>query len=115
MKIKKNGEIINLTESDLKRIVKKSLLKEETMEWDYSQKKPSETNLTKQDEDNMIHLGVTLKHLEKRLGNLEVEVHGDMDGEKFTDKSLQKQVEWLSSGMDELSNTVTRILKHIKL
>ena len=36
MKIKKNGKIINLTESDLKRIVKKSLVKEETMEWDVS-------------------------------------------------------------------------------
>ena len=102
MKIKKNGEIINLTESDLKRIVKKSLLKEETMEWDFS-----EERIEKDEAD--------IKSLEKRLSLLEKEVHGNMDGEKFTDRSLQEQVKWLSSGMDELSNTVSRILKHIKL
>ena len=102
MKIKKNGEIINLTESDLKRIVKNSLLKEETMEWDFSEERIEKDELD-------------IKSLEKRLSLLEKEVHGNMDGERFTDKSLQEQVEWLSSGMDELSNTVTRILKHIKL
>lgn len=102
MKIKKNGTVINLTESDLKRIVKKSLLKEETMEWDFS-----EERIEKDEAD--------IKSLEKRLSLLEKEVHGNMDGEKFTDRSLQEQVKWLSSGMDELSNTVSRILKHIKL
>ena len=94
MKIKKNGEIVNLTESDLKRIVKKSLFKEETMEWDFS-----EERIEKDESD--------IKSLEKRLSLLEKEVHGNMDGEKFTDKSLQEQVRWLSSGVDELSNTVT--------
>ena len=102
MKIKKNGEVINLTESDLKRIVKNSLLKEETMEWDFSEER------LEKDESN-------ISSIDKRLSLLEKEVHGDMDGEKFTDKSLQEQVDWLSSGMDELSNTVSRILKHIKL
>jgi hypothetical protein len=102
MKIKKNGEVINLTESDLKRIVKNSLLKEESMEWDFSEER------LEKDESN-------ISSIDKRLSLLEKEVHGDMDGEKFTDKSLQEQVDWLSSGMDELSNTVSRILKHIKL
>ena len=88
MKIKKNGTVINLTESDLKRIVKKSLLKEETMEWDFS-----EERIEKDEAD--------IKSLEKRLSLLEKEVHGNMDGEKFTDRSLQEQVKWLSSGMDE--------------
>ena len=102
MKIKKDGEVINLTESDLKRIVKNSLLKEESMEWDFSEER------LEKDESN-------ISSIDKRLSLLEKEVHGDMDGEKFTDKSLQEQVDWLSSGMDELSNTVSRILKHIKL
>jgi hypothetical protein len=102
MKIKKNGEVINLTESDLKRIVKNSLLKEQSMEWDFSEER------LEKDEAN-------ISSIDKRLSQLEKEVHGDMDGEKFTDKSLQEQVDWLSSGMDELSNTVSRILKHIKL
>ena len=72
------------------------------MEWDFSEER------LEKDESN-------ISSIDKRLSLLEKEVHGDMDGEKFTDKSLQEQVDWLSSGMDELSNTVSRILKHIKL
>jgi hypothetical protein len=102
MKIKKNGEVINLTESDLKRIVKNSLLKEETVEWDLDKER-----LEKDEKD--------ILSIDKRLSLLEKEVHGNMDGEKFTDQSLQEQVDWLSSGMDEIGKTVTRILKHIKL
>ena len=102
MKIKKNGKIINLTESDLKRIVKKSLVKEETMEWDISSER------IEKDEAN-------IEDLQKRLKILEKEVHGNLDGEKFGDRSLQEQIAWLNSGMDELSNSVSRILKHIKL
>ena len=102
MKIKKNGTVINLTESDLKRIVKNTLLKEDDTNVDFGLER------LEKDESN-------IESLEKRLSLLEKEVHGNMDGEKFTDRSLQEQVEWLSSGMNELSNTVSRILKHIKL
>jgi hypothetical protein len=102
MKIKKNGEVINLTESDLKRIIKKRVLKEDDTNVDFGIER------LEKDESN-------ISSIDKRLSLLEKEVHGDMDGEKFTDKSLQEQVDWLSSGMDELSNTVSRILKHIKL
>jgi hypothetical protein len=102
MKIKKSGEVINLTESDLKRIIKKRVLKEDDTNVDFGIER------LEKDESN-------ISSIDKRLSQLEKEVHGDMDGEKFTDKSLQEQVDWLSSGMDELSNTVSRILKHIKL
>ena len=102
MKIKKNGKVINLTESDLKRIVKYNLLKEETVEWDSNSER-----LEKEESDN--------SSIDKRLSLLEKEVNGNMNGEKFTDRSLQKQVDWLSSGMDELGKSVSRILKHIKL
>jgi hypothetical protein len=102
MKIKKSGEVINLTESDLKRIIKKRVLKEDDTNVDFGIER------LEKDESN-------ISSIDKRLSLLEKEVHGDMDGEKFTDKSLQEQVDWLSSGMDELSNTVSRILKHIKL
>tara|TARA_Y100001972_G_scaffold90054_1_gene110229 strand:+ start:134 stop:448 length:315 start_codon:yes stop_codon:yes gene_type:complete len=104
MKIKKDGKIINLTESDLKRIVKKSLVKEEsnTMEWDISSERIEKDELHIED-------------LQKRLTILEKEVHGDLDGKKFGDRSLQEQIAWLNSGMDELGKTVSRILKHIKL
>ena len=102
MKIKKNGKVINLTESDLKRIVKYNLLKEETVEWDLNSER-----LEKEESDN--------SSIDKRLSLLEKEVNGNMNGEKFTDRSLQKQVDWLSSGMDELGKSVSRILKHIKL
>ena len=67
MKIKKNGEVINLTESDLKRIVKNSLLKEETVEWDLDKER-----LEKDEKD--------ISSLDKRLSLLEKEVHGNMDG-----------------------------------
>jgi hypothetical protein len=103
MKIKKNGEIINLTESDLKRIVKKSLLKED------------DTNVRFADLERLEKDEAEIKSVEERLSLLEKEVHGNMDAERFGDRSLQEQIQWINSGMDELSNTVSRILKHIKL
>ena len=102
MKIKKNGKVINLTESDLKRIIKSSLLKEDDTNVDFG--------LERLEKDEL-----DIKSIDKRLSILEKEVHGDMDGERFGDKSLQEQVDWLSSGVDELGKSISRILKHIKL
>lgn len=102
MKIKKNGKVINLTESDLKRIIKSSLLKEDDTNVDFGFERLEKDELD-------------IKSIDKRLSILEKEVHGDMDGERFGDKSLQEQVDWLSSGVDELGKSISRILKHIKL
>ena len=74
MKIRKNGKVIKLTESDLRRIVKNNLLKEETEE-----------------------------------------SHNIVVGESYDDRSLQDQINWINSGMNELSNTVSRILRHLNL
>ena len=65
MKIKKNGKVINLTESDLKRIVKYNLLKEETVEWDLNSER-----LEKEESDNS-SIDKRLSLLERSVDNVE--------------------------------------------
>lgn len=96
MKIKKNGKVIKLNESDLKRIVKTTLMEEShEYEWDV--------------DNGNDYMG----DMESRLTKLEKEVHGNEDAEKFSDRSLQEQVAWLSSSVDELGKSISTILKKI--
>ena len=98
MKIKKNGKVINLTEGDLQRIVKRTL-NEETVEWDLTDEKSN---------------GSELEDMKRRISILEKEIHGNKHGDSFGDKPLQEQIGWINSSIDELGKSISMIWKQLK-
>ena len=107
MKIKKNGEVIRLTESDLKRIVKRTL---------------SEQRMGDEDNEHPSHRPITLEMIKEEVRDTLMEREAilemipsdkvDMVIDKisrFVIEDFHYQIDYLS---DDLQNLVDHVLKY---